>query len=136
MVVLGAGSFFGEIAVLSETERTATILTKTYCHVLALTKSDFESVGKAAPESVASIKELAQSRIQAVMKLQEHARRTLLCRVPLFTEAMKDDKFSDLMVSSLTYKTFEPEAFICHRGLSPLPIDHLSPLGLLLPHPL
>ena len=116
VVVLGAGSFFGEIAVLSETERTATILTKTYCHVLALSKADFESVGRAAPESVASIKELAQSRIQAVLKFQEQARRTLLCRVPIFTEAMKEDRFTDLMVSSLTSKTFEPESFVCHHG--------------------
>ena len=81
IVTLGSGSFFGEIAVLSSTERTASILTKTYCHVLVLSKADFASVGELFPESVKSVSDQAQSRIAAVQKIQEEARRKLLSKV-------------------------------------------------------
>ena len=116
VVVLGAGAFFGEIAMLSDTERTATIVTKTYCHVLVLNKADFLAVSEQFTDSMASIKELAQSRVQALMKRQEEERRTLLGKVPLFAGAIEDAGFLEMMVQSLQSKVFAPEMFICHRG--------------------
>ena len=128
VVVLGAGTFFGEIAMLSDTERTATIMTKTYCHVLVLNKSDFQSVSEQFSDSMASIKDLAQSRVEALMKRQEQERRTLLGKVPIFTEAIKDAEFLEMMVKSLQSKVFAPETFICHRGLCPPPPPRPHPL--------
>ena len=36
---ISAGAYFGEVALLFSTERTATIRTKTYCKLLSLTKA-------------------------------------------------------------------------------------------------
>ena len=117
VVVLGAGSFVGEIAMLSELERTATVVTKTYCHVLELSRSAFEEVGKEVPSCIACIKKVAECRVQELEKRQEHERRSLLGKVPILAESVKDENFVQMMASHLTSKAFDPESFICHRGL-------------------
>ena len=44
MVALGPGCFFGEIALLENIERTATIMAKIFCTTLVLSKQKFEEV--------------------------------------------------------------------------------------------
>jgi CRP-like cAMP-binding protein len=41
---LGEGSFFGEIALLFESKRTASIRAKTYCDLFVLRKADLDKV--------------------------------------------------------------------------------------------
>lgn len=47
---LGEGSFFGEIALISEKPRTATAKAKTYCDVYSLSRSDFQFVTTSYPQ--------------------------------------------------------------------------------------
>lgn len=50
VATLGEGQFFGEVALLEETTRTANVRAKNYCDVYKLNKSDFLDVIKKFPE--------------------------------------------------------------------------------------
>ena len=83
--VLRAGNFFGEIAVLHRVRRTATVKSLTFCNLLALEKNDFAEVETAFPSAVNDIKSAARSRIQEIMKNEQHhcsdARKSMGCKV-------------------------------------------------------
>lgn len=61
---LGAGDFFGEIALIAERTRTASINALTHCKLLVLHKDDFESFMDAHPELKASVQAAARKRLQ------------------------------------------------------------------------
>jgi CRP-like cAMP-binding protein len=48
--VLEPGDFFGEIALLEEVRRTATVKARTPCVLLALDRADFQELLAEAPE--------------------------------------------------------------------------------------
>jgi CRP-like cAMP-binding protein len=62
------GSFFGEIALLEDTKRTASIVARTYCDILILTKEDFQIVLHKFPQHVAGIQTIANERWQSAKK--------------------------------------------------------------------
>jgi CRP-like cAMP-binding protein len=59
---LTTGQFFGEIAILFSSERTATIKAKEYCDMYRLEKETFDHVLERYPEFEKQIKELADKR--------------------------------------------------------------------------
>lgn len=61
------GGFFGEIALLYDTKRTASIVARTYCDMFILTKEDFKKVMKKFPQQSKGIKEIAKLRFQSVV---------------------------------------------------------------------
>jgi CRP-like cAMP-binding protein len=61
------GGFFGEIALLFDTKRTATIVSRTYCDMFNLTKEDFKKVLRQFPEQSKGIKEIAKERFQKIV---------------------------------------------------------------------
>lgn len=73
------GGFFGEIALLYDTKRTASIVARTYCDMFILTKEDFKKVMKKFPTQSKGIKEIAKERFQNVVdaerRKEEEARR-------------------------------------------------------------
>jgi voltage-gated potassium channel len=64
-VRLGAGSHFGEIALLRDIERTATVITLTDCRLLSLSVSDFRKLMDGQPELRARLERTAEARIGA-----------------------------------------------------------------------
>ena len=58
------GDFFGEVALLYDTPRTATILTNANSNLLVLTKTDLEEVLRSYPREADDILRLARSRFQ------------------------------------------------------------------------
>jgi voltage-gated potassium channel len=62
---LGKGQFFGEIALLRDTVRTATITTLTECQLLALDVADFRRLVAAHPTLRAAITRVADERLAA-----------------------------------------------------------------------
>jgi CPA1 family monovalent cation:H+ antiporter len=62
-VRLGSGEFFGEMALLSGRPRQADVVALTYCQLLVLRRSDFESFMEANPEARAMIKQAADARL-------------------------------------------------------------------------
>jgi voltage-gated potassium channel len=62
---LGKGQFFGEIALLRETVRTATITTLTECQLLTLDVEDFRRLLAAHPAVKAAITRIADERLAA-----------------------------------------------------------------------
>lgn len=63
---LGAGDFFGEIALIADRERTATITALTVCKLLVLRKDDFESFMDAHPDLKQAVREAAKQRLQEI----------------------------------------------------------------------
>ena len=59
---LGAGHFFGEMALLQNTVRNATVTALTECHLLSLEVADFHRLLDAHPTLRASINQVAQQR--------------------------------------------------------------------------
>jgi voltage-gated potassium channel len=63
---MGRGQFFGEIALLRDTTRTATVTTITECELLVLDVGDFRRLLDAHPEIKASIRQVAEQRLADV----------------------------------------------------------------------
>ena len=59
---MGAGTFFGEIALVYSSRRTAAIKTLTYCEVFVLYKQDFDKVLANYPEFAEEVKRIAAER--------------------------------------------------------------------------
>lgn len=59
---LGAGNVFGEIALVYNTRRTASIRAKSYCDLFIMTKDDFNTVLKSYPQQAEIISEQAKAR--------------------------------------------------------------------------
>ncbi|MFO7029822.1 cyclic nucleotide-binding protein [Limnospira fusiformis CCALA 023] len=60
--IMSAGSFFGEIALVYSTRRTASVKTLSYCELFVLLKEDFDSVLDNYPHFAKQVKEIAQQR--------------------------------------------------------------------------
>lgn len=63
---LRTGSFFGEVALLQEIKRTATVRANTYCDLYVLNKSDFKKVIANNPDLKKQLDETAQMRDAAL----------------------------------------------------------------------
>ncbi|MCB1172793.1 MAG: cyclic nucleotide-binding domain-containing protein [Leptospiraceae bacterium] len=74
---LGAGEIFGEMAILDNTPRSATLIAATQTRLLALDKSSFELIFKTHPRWAMKILTALSRRIQnAFQQLEDlHARR-------------------------------------------------------------
>jgi voltage-gated potassium channel len=63
LVLLKDGDFFGEIALLTDSRRTATVRARTTCHLLTLDVRDFRRVMDANPELKVKVEETARKRL-------------------------------------------------------------------------
>ena len=60
--ILGPGDFFGEMGLLSSQPRTADVVANGYCHLLALSRKDFNQLLASRPEARAKIEAVAKQR--------------------------------------------------------------------------
>jgi voltage-gated potassium channel len=67
-VVLGEGAFFGEIALLKRTRRSATIVTRGRTQLLVLNADDFHRLVERRPEIGLHIRQVAEARAATVVK--------------------------------------------------------------------
>ncbi|KAE8349265.1 hypothetical protein BDV28DRAFT_64086 [Aspergillus coremiiformis] len=65
---LEPGAFFGEIGVLMDRPRTATIIARTRCLLVVLTKEDFRNILPHFPEVEGAIRDEAQERLMLLEK--------------------------------------------------------------------
>jgi voltage-gated potassium channel len=63
---LSAGDFFGEIALIADRARTATVTAQTPCKLLVLHKDDFESFMESHPDLRDAVRVAAQKRLQEI----------------------------------------------------------------------
>ena len=64
LATLGDGDFFGEIALLHEQPRMATVKALAYCEVYVLDKTCFDTVMADHPEFADQMKQVATERLQ------------------------------------------------------------------------
>ena len=90
---LGPGAFVGEIAILTGLRRTASIMTRSMCKFLLLTKLDFEDVLLDFQEHKLKFREIAKQRIvdkrEQDKKKREHKRKksvAMMLGLPLTKE--------------------------------------------------
>jgi len=67
---LGTGQFFGEIAIVFEQRRGATVRAATFCDLYVLTKDSLEAIALDYPDQVEAIKQVAKERLEAQSKQQ------------------------------------------------------------------
>ena len=63
-VLLSAGAFFGEVALVMETRRQATVRAVTLCEILVLQRSVFDEMMQEVPDFASQIRELALTHHQ------------------------------------------------------------------------
>jgi voltage-gated potassium channel len=63
---LGAGSFFGETALMQHEKRTATVRTLSYCEVYRLSRQSFDGLRGKYPEFDGKIKKIMDDRLKAM----------------------------------------------------------------------
>jgi CRP-like cAMP-binding protein len=61
------GGFFGEIALIYDTKRTATIVARTFCDMFILKKDDFKKVMRKFPAQYKGIQAIAKERFQKIV---------------------------------------------------------------------
>eukprot|EP01006_Ploeotia_vitrea_P052046 TRINITY_DN67634_c1_g1_i1.p1 TRINITY_DN67634_c1_g1~~TRINITY_DN67634_c1_g1_i1.p1 ORF type:complete len:596 (-),score=10.26 TRINITY_DN67634_c1_g1_i1:241-2028(-) len=72
---LRSGSFFGEVALLKETRRTASVKTVKFCDLFMLAKEDFDYLMEKYPEDSSKIVEAANKRQQLAEEKQRLERQ-------------------------------------------------------------
>lgn len=66
-----SGEFFGEIVLLINTPRTASVRAKTYCDIYELTKEGLQDVLESFPEHRIILAEIAETRISRAWCIYE-----------------------------------------------------------------
>ena len=64
VAILGPGDSFGEIALIKDTQRTATVTTLGECQLLTLEVSDFRRLMAQYPDLKAAIERIADERLR------------------------------------------------------------------------
>ena len=67
---LGAGDFFGEIALLKECKRTASVRSISPCELMVLSVHDFQALLRANPEINASLHEVMKTRLEELERVK------------------------------------------------------------------
>jgi CRP-like cAMP-binding protein len=70
LATLGGGTFFGEVALVSEVRRTATVKTTAFTRVLKLTRANFQEITKKFPRVLQVANDWVEKRIQDTIKAQ------------------------------------------------------------------
>ncbi len=109
---LTLGSFFGEIALLKNSKRTASARTKTACDMCILFKKDFQSLLQRFPDMRDKIWEAASEK---VLKLEEAIfNRGVVSKVPLF--AGTPEGFIRALVDGMHPRMFAADEVIIRQG--------------------
>ena len=66
----GAGDFFGEIALLKECKRTASVRSISQCELMVLSVHDFQALLRAKPEINASLHEVMKTRLEELERVK------------------------------------------------------------------
>ncbi|MEZ5584368.1 MAG: cyclic nucleotide-binding domain-containing protein [Candidatus Competibacteraceae bacterium] len=101
---LGEGDFFGEIALLAELKRTATVRTIEPCAVLELSREDLTELMRGHPELDRAVREAYLVRILS----------TLLTKIPAFQ--LLDDEQRDRLTQEFRLRRFAADDLLFEAG--------------------
>jgi len=105
---LGEGAFFGEISLLIEATRTASIRASDYCDLFVLRKRDLDKVLKLFPEQKARIVQMAEMRITS------DSLRIQIKKDSLFTTVSQE--FMTELIKCFHPKVVQANEFFYHYG--------------------
>lgn len=119
---LNAGAFFGEIGVLMDRPRTATIVARTRCLLVVLTKEDFRNILPHFPDVEQAIRDEAQERL---MILEKKKKETSAPAVDLGSPTQRGSKrLRENFIKDLSLDEKDESGFIStnKKRKSPSPI--------------
>jgi CRP-like cAMP-binding protein len=125
------GGFFGEIALLYDTKRTASIVARTYCDMFILTKEDFKKVLKKFPQQSKGIKEIAKERFQGIVDAEKKKEEEAKAAKAAAEAAIRGDGGAAMTVEA-EVEMQPKDSNASDRGQSPQPNGTMSPV----PNPL
>jgi CRP-like cAMP-binding protein len=73
VAMLGPGDFFGEIAILGDGRRSATVTSTSPVHMLVMFGNEFRRLEGAHPEIASRVKEAIQARVESVPLVAEES---------------------------------------------------------------
>eukprot|EP01060_Flectonema_neradi_P041535 TRINITY_DN9891_c3_g1_i2.p1 TRINITY_DN9891_c3_g1~~TRINITY_DN9891_c3_g1_i2.p1 ORF type:complete len:1114 (+),score=194.93 TRINITY_DN9891_c3_g1_i2:178-3519(+) len=104
------GSFFGEIVMLFDTRRTASIFAETYVDLFTLSKKQFQSVMDCYPAQAAQIAETGRERFRAFLV------EDLLKKIHLFSSLKTEIDFLDRLAQALCPRPMEEDQMLITAG--------------------
>jgi CRP-like cAMP-binding protein len=102
---LNAGSWFGEIALLMETTRNASVRSLTPCALFRLDKPDFRAVVEGSEELREAMQKETERRMQT--EQSEKKKEGVMAEFALLTKSMKNRLEEDKRQESLFHQTIE-----------------------------
>ena len=108
--VLHRGSFLGEIALIHDCRRTATVKALTCCSAFRLSKTVFKEAAALFPKAISRVEAEAGDRLQKI-KLEE-----IVKKVPLFAALDDDPDFIREVVGALEPKVHPPGTEVVVKG--------------------
>jgi CRP-like cAMP-binding protein len=73
VAMLGPGDFFGEIAILGDGRRSATVTSTSPVHMLVMFGTEFRRLEAAHPEIASRVKEAMEARVESVPLVAEES---------------------------------------------------------------
>jgi CRP-like cAMP-binding protein len=96
LAILGDGDYFGEIALIQDTMRTATVTALTPCLLLSLERAEFEKLLSKAPDMRAKFEKIVKQRQEAkATMVNEYGERIIEVTSGHFGETLLPETFVD-----------------------------------------
>ena len=109
---LGKGDHFGEIALLSNWQRTCTVSSIGYSLFLTLDKTSFRTLGEEFPESTQRI----HSHLKNYNDQDMEQRRMFVLNIPYFSQ-INDDDLINRIVLLMRFQEYQSGSIIMNRTL-------------------
>ncbi|KAI9924780.1 hypothetical protein ASPWEDRAFT_110045 [Aspergillus wentii DTO 134E9] len=121
---LKPGAFFGEIGVLMDRPRTATIIARTRCLLVVLTKEDFRNILPRFPEVERAIRDEAQERLMILEKKKKETSAPAVDLDPVIparrgSKRLRESFSRDLSITERENPTFKT---VNKKRKSPSPV--------------
>ena len=106
------GDYFGEISILTDSVRTATVKSSNYCTMACIKKRVFHDLCNSFPDILIKMKKKALEYNDPWKEFK----RAVLKQIDYFAEVIDNDEFYSEVQLNLVEENFEPDTEILEEG--------------------